>query len=323
MHEAAPYAGAGHLEGFFDLPAKARDAYAGLPGSTWATAPGGRDAIYHTLGMHTLPTSKAQGYYQGPRGPEFNPAEAARPLVDFDPGPHGHTIPVTTQDMLNAAGGIRALTGVQGGVGWMKPFLSDKGRSQADAIMAQADRPITREQLAAANEAATKHGMMAIDLGDGRTVAFDPNFSKSPKDISAAMKGGLGKDLGPDARHLRKEGGYFSLEDELKSANAGQGRAVDKTLEVIDKLHPDVRERLSDSPYIADVVRAMAARDAAFGAKHGLPLREDVGNMREAMSSPGWLERLRQMRADNVPLPGIAVGGLGLSELLSRYEPRE
>jgi len=64
----------------------------------------------------------------------------------------------------------------------------------------------------------------------------------------------------------------------------------------------------------------MAARDAEFAAKHGLPQRYDVQNLREAMSSPGWRPRLAQMLKAGTPLPGIMLAAPALKTLGSPAE---
>ena len=71
-------------------------------------------------------------------------------------------------------------------------------------------------------------------------------------------------------------GDYVRLDDELRPENFGKGLAARKMLDTVCKLHPDVQERLSQSPAIADVVRAMAERDNEFVSQHGLKQRPDI-----------------------------------------------
>ena len=67
--EAQPGSVSGHLPGSVEAGAAERVAYAGDPASTWATAPGGRDAIYSGLGvegtgnyMRVRPSEQMTGY---------------------------------------------------------------------------------------------------------------------------------------------------------------------------------------------------------------------------------------------------------------------
>src|SRR6266700_2010324 len=65
-HEAIPGADTGHLPGSINGSPDARAAYSADPRSTWAFAPGGRDAIYAGgggKGMPTQPTIEMQGMY--------------------------------------------------------------------------------------------------------------------------------------------------------------------------------------------------------------------------------------------------------------------
>jgi hypothetical protein len=56
----------------------------------------------------------------------------------------------------------------------------------------------------------------------------------------------------------------------------------------------------------------MAERDAEFAAQQGLTNRYDVQNMRAAMSTPGWRQRLTDMlEAGNIPLPGLVLAPAG------------
>jgi len=89
------------------------------------------------------------------------------------------------------------------------------------------------------------------------------------------------------------------------------------------KLHPDVQERLSNSPAIVNIVRGMAERDAEFAARHGLKQRPDIQNLREVMSQPRWQKRLADMlQAGNVPLPGIAVLPAGAAAVYDTLSDR-
>jgi len=92
---------------------------------------------------------------------------------------------------------------------------------------------------------------------------------------------------------------------------AGQGLATRKMLAEVGKLHPDVRERVSQTPGIVDVARAMAERDAEFAAQHGLTNRYDIQNMRAVMSTPGWRQRLTDMLEAGIPLPALMLAPVG------------
>lgn len=318
-HESAPYATSGHLEGYKDLSPEARASFENDPRSSWA-GPDGRDSIYGALEMYARPTQQAQGAYAGPYGMEYNRVDVARPLVDLDSGPRGHEIPGITKDALSAASALRGLVDVQGGAAWNKPITKTRAQD-ANAAWAPKEGKLSREELQQANEQAGKYDMAAIDNGEG-VLAFDPSFTKSSADILAAYKDGLGEKLvpGQKAERARMEGDYTSYESELRAANAGKGLATQKMLERFDRLKPEVQDRIARDPDLMAAVAARIERDQEFAARHGLPQRADVRTLREAMTQPGWHQRLREMLADGVPLPAMAAGILGAEAVRGRGE---
>lgn len=287
-HEATPYAASGQMEGLSKLPRSIQEGYANDPRSSWAKAPGDRDVIYRDAGIPTLPTLKAQGFYEGPKGPEYNPVQVARPVVGREPTPD-------VQAAMDAAAALRGYLGVQGGSPWSKPVF---GASDPDALFARYDRPMSRDALRGANTEAGKHNMIAIDTGEGM-LAFNP-MGERPN-LAAARA-----DF-PKAEPVRKAGNYIDLSEELSAPNAGKGMATDKFLDVFGRAPTEVQQRLSQSPAISEVARSMAARDAEYAKVFGLGARPDVANMREAMSQPGWAQRLRDMRKAGIALPGVAL----------------
>ena len=88
----------------------------------------------------------------------------------------------------------------------------------------------------------------------------------------------------------------------------------------LEKLHPDVQNRISGSPAISEIARNMAARDAEFAAQYGLPVREDVQRLREIMGQPGWQPTLAAMLKKAGPggysgLPGVVLAPLAYNAL--------
>jgi hypothetical protein len=61
----------------------------------------------------------------------------------------------------------------------------------------------------------------------------------------------------------------FDISKEL-SGPKGKGKATQAMMGELDKLQPQVITRISDSPHISGVARAMEERDAEFAARGGV-----------------------------------------------------
>ena len=116
-YEMQPGPSTGHLPASVNMNQAQRDALAADPRGSFATAPGGRDAIYAGLhvptapgiSMRVRPTTPMQGIYEGSRGLELNQGAVARPLVGYTThGASPKTLATADRDILEAATGLRA-----------------------------------------------------------------------------------------------------------------------------------------------------------------------------------------------------------------------
>ena len=96
-HEAQPFANIPyHMPAGADADTLARQTFFDDPRSTWANAPGGRDALYAGLyppdrpgaGMRVAPSTPMTGLYEPGEGKpvETNPGTVGRPMVAFNTG---------------------------------------------------------------------------------------------------------------------------------------------------------------------------------------------------------------------------------------------
>jgi hypothetical protein len=314
-HEAVPGVGTGHGEGMADMPEGVRLSYSNDPRSTWATAPGGRDAIYDSLGMYVRPTDKIQGAYVNPRGQlELNPAEVAKPLVDTvpDAATGGRSISPTTKEALDAASALRGYADVQNGSAWS--FLDPTAKAGQKNSLFVPNDPVFKPGFSDINEVAGRHGMQAMDVGDGHVMT---NFDNPVmgKDLHKASKG-VAAELGIPAGDYRthQSGTYTDYSGAFSADNAGKGIATDMLLSKLEPLSDVAKRKLDRSPLIQQGMADRAARDAELFPQMGLPIRDDIQTARQIMSGPNWIDKLKQAREAGVALPGIAVGAFGMGD---------
>jgi hypothetical protein len=164
-HEQQPGSVTQHLPGSVGASQAERDAFAADPRSSWAFAPGNRDALYSGLGipdtgvsMRVRPTNKMQGMYTTPSGVlETNPGEVARPLVAFQSG-EAKSVAPADRALLNAGEATRAYIDAQNAGAWHKPWAGGAD-SLSTSYFLPMNRPATVDELTKLRGSLTPHGL--------------------------------------------------------------------------------------------------------------------------------------------------------------------
>jgi hypothetical protein len=325
-HEAQPGADTGHMLGSIAAPAEERTAFAQDPRSTWATAPGGRDAIYSGMGipgtgvnMRVRPTQPMQGLYINPDGTlETNLGEVARPLVTFDTAKD--PFKVTTkhdQALLNAGEAVRAYVDAQNAGAWHKTWAGGPNK-QSTSLRFPREGPAAPEELLALRKALEPHGLTDIvDVGKGITATRfyggqpEPNLA-----FDRALRKGDFSQFGEPSRVRVGEGdsGYIDYVDAWQKG-PGSGAATRRMLDYVNKT-PEIRTALNDNPYLGERALARVARDENWTAKWGAT-REDIQNARRIIGDgPGWVDRMEEALKKGAILPAAAAAILGADALV-------
>jgi hypothetical protein len=314
-HEAVPGAGTGHLPGFVGAPDEVRVAYSADPRSTWATAPGGRDAIY--AGMRSaetgrplgvLPTLEMQGVYTAPGGLlELNPGWTGRPQLSAQ-SVRAQRLTDADRKMLDGGEAVRALTDGQQAGGYHVPwFYGPPGG--AHSVHLGLHRKATPDELLSIEAAAQKVGLPnASDTGRGVTVT---RYSPPPENLTPEMLNGQ---LIPEIRaavpevgairRTRVEGNSIDYSKEYTQP-IGSGAATRKMLGYVNA-SPEIRAALNSNEYIPRKALGNLERDAEWATRLGAT-REDIQNLRRIIGhGPGWVDRLEEGLKKGAVLPALA-----------------
>jgi hypothetical protein len=333
--EAQPGSVTGHLPGSVGAGATERAAYAADPASTWATAPGGRDAIYSGLGiegtgnyMRVRPSEAMTGYYKTPEGVvETNPGEVARPLVTFDT-PKGKGDPFKTltahdRALMDAGEAFRGYVDAQNASAYHKNWTGG-ALQDMNSMYFPRSGPAAPGELAALQGKASQYGLGdVVDTGSGITsTSFYPELTAAQgKALTKAEKSGAFDEFGPRNR-VRTEGGYIDYTEKWP-AGVGSGEATTHMLQYVNK-SPEIRAAFNNNPYIADRALAKLERDDAWAAKWGAP-REDIQNARRILSEgPGGIDRLEAaLKKGAISLPVFGAILAGGTAVLKQGEDHE
>jgi len=311
-YETTPGPNTGHLTGITDMPYDVREKYAQDPRSTWAKDD--RDILYDALGMYQLPTQEALGAFKpaGSTVTEFNPLRVARPLVGMAEG----DLAPASRALMNSAEALRGAVSGQEASAWHKPILN-ADTSELGSISAPTAGKLTEAQYNALTALGAKHGLPdVIDTGQGATLtAFYPNNPPTGTATGAALKKGLASDIRnilPDSNPARAKvvSDYLDYADEWKKG-AGSGAVTSKMLDYLnDPEAPSALAKL-DTPEIRAHALGEMQRDAEFAQRTGVPVREDLQNMRRIIAERG-VGALRDALSKGEFLPALAATlGLG------------
>lgn len=315
-HEAQPYRYGDHLSGLADAPSDVKSAFAADPRSTWAIAPGGRDAIYSGLrfgdtgyAMRVRPTVGMQGVYEAPGGMlEYNMGEVARPLVSFDSG-KVKTISAPDRALLDMSEALRGYVDYQGATPWHKAWVGGQpGMSNSVVATRAASSPATPEDIIKLRELGAKYGLPdVIDTGDGVTFT---NFADDSFNLDSKAYKALGREItklggfkGTDRAKI--DSGYPGYEGTWE-AGMGSGAATRQLFTYLDAAPSQALKALDANPLLAKAALNRLERDADYAQQWGAA-REDVQNARRIIGDgPGWVNRLRKALSSGAVLPGVA-----------------
>jgi hypothetical protein len=339
-YEAQPGADVvGHMPGSVAADAAAREAFFRERGSSWATAPMGRDAIYAGLmsqnapgnAMRVLPTVPMTGMYRTPAGVlETNPGEVAQPLGTFTAprkyekefiGPRDWEPFKRATDadraIMTAGEHLRAWLDAQNAGSWHK-FWEGGPQNQSTSLLypklENQRAPIA--DLLAQQALGAKHGLGDVtDSARGTLLTrFWPPVEgrgavpqlEDVKGFNQAFrKGELDlPGLAPPVR-VRVDSELADLVGEWQKGE-GSGAATRKMLEHVTKT-PELRAAFNNNPYLAEQALAKFERDKAWAGKWGAP-RQDIQNARQVVAGgKGWIDRIEAALKDgSISLPAAA-----------------
>jgi Large polyvalent protein associated domain 23 len=319
VHERIPGDVTGHRPGLQQGPEAAKDTYSRA--ATWATAPGGRDALYAAMrhpeapgvAMRIQPTTPAQGLWVGSTGKlESNLAEVGRPLVAIQ-SLKGGTKQIAPQDrqIAELAEFTRAMLDAQAAQGGTLALPSKAGLM--GSINFPMTGPLSREQAVRLREVSGRYGLP--DLTDRGTGFVMTEFGGTPSGAAAGKILKKGK-LEEEVRGIVPEAGaprrtyldtsvYQDLSD-LWAKGHGSGAVVTEWLGKVDAM-PQLRRALNQDARIPEGALARWRLDEA--ARGQDVLREDLQNLRKIIGEgPGWIDRVEQaLKTGAVALPAVAL----------------
>ena len=336
-HEAMIGADTGHLPLSVNANQAERDAFSMDSRSTWANAPGGRDAIYSGLqlgdtgvAMRVAPTRPMTGMYTPPSGvTETNMGEVARPLIGFDTGPKGEkSISPHDRALLEAGEHFRAYVDAQNAGAANKPIFNGLP-AESNSFFLPMSRAATKEELQAIQAASTQHGLPdVVDTGGGvvatrfypeppklggkgYTSEIGPTLSGAPMESYPQVPAKkVAQDIlasAPAATEISRakiDSIYADFVDDWRKG-VGSGAAT-KTL--LSKLNvtPEIRNAFDKNPYLAQNALARLERDKNWVGKWGAT-RKDIQNARQIIGDgPGWIGRLEEGLKKGALLPAVA-----------------
>lgn len=322
--EQQPFVKAGHLPRLADATLEERAMFANDPGSDWAFAPGGRDALYAGMklqgptgyGVRTRPTTEMQGVYDPPGDSpiEFNPGRVARPLVAFNRSKtDAKSIPQSDRAIMDVVEATRGAIDVQGAGAWHKVWKGGNVGEQRSVEIKRDNMPSNPAEIQMMRDLAKKHGFPdVVDTGEGFTLT---SFMDQPLEFDKKQLDKLTAEIdqvlpGAETSRAKVESGYLAYEDAWTG-----GGVTERLLERIDASPIGVRQSIDNNPGVSEGALRRFERDERMQSKFGAT-RQDVQNMREVIGQgPGWVDRLRKALADGTVLPVLAAVALG--ELLT------
>lgn len=330
-HEAIPGISSGHLPGMINATPDEKTAYTAA--TSWASAPGERDAIYAGLRLgdtgvagRVRPTLDMQGMWDAKGLPtQYNPGGSARPLVGFNAGKDTKRLADADRQMLQAGETVRAaFTGQDAGGAHVRIGGGKAGAMRS--LAADMPRKLTVDEMKKLRAVAKGADLQdVVDTGEGITMTsfaapMQKRNAKDFKKLSDAVQ-----QVVPEAKNTRRtfvDGVYADLADAWKQGE-GSG-AVTKTMLNELKKNPVMYAAFNDNPYIADQAFKLLTEDKKLAATKG-GVRQDLQNLREVAwggagaAKKGWLDRIdKAYAAGKVSLP--AIGALLLAAQQGQQE---
>ena len=247
-HEQAP----GQSTGLLDLMPK-NQLGPFSEAATWRDPQTGRDILTGKLFDQSAMNPTVGTYRNSEGGFEMNPAQTARPLVDFVAGTKQREVHPGTEAALTGASYVRGLMDMQEGTPWH--YIDTREAipvTDANSMRLTGVRP-TPAQLEQLQGVADKHGYFVSDTGDGVSL-INAGEKASPAngvEQKDRLKGGMQAEIDaalPGAKIApgRSQGEYAGLADELAMSAQGQGRATEKVLGELDNMRTKAPRMLPD-----------------------------------------------------------------------------
>lgn len=318
--EATPGVGTGHLPAVAEGSQALRDEYAADPRSSYS--PGGYDVFHGAMGFLRRPTLKTTGMYEGPKGPEINQGEAARSLMDIDPGNVSgeRTWSPVSKRMITAAEAAKGYTGAQNMSAASMLFTKNKpGRMGSLAF--ESGGQWSPEQINAVKAIGSKYGIPdPVHLGD---KAYLSNFENAPAGMSLGtqktmgdeLSQALGRNVNPQRAEVASTTTFHGPEF---AKGYGSGAATRQLREVL-QAGPNYIQKLDASPEVRQQVLGQLQRDEEYAARTNSPLRQDLQNARRIIVNEGFAGLFKALDAGKVVLPALA----GLMTMLPGLMPKQ
>ena len=350
-HEAQPFANIPyHMPASADADSLARQTFFDDPRSTWANAPGGRDALYAGLyppdrpgaGMRVAPSTPMTGIYEPGEGKpiETNPGTVGRPMVSFNVGADKEkTLTDADRALIQGAESTRAFVDAQGGSAATKVWPVNAVRN-SNAYFTESGEPATAEGLLKFRAAGEPDFQGAMDTGQGMLVQNyegPPTFTPAQRKVAETrLKGSLPAGSGvlpvkaesvymnyaPEGQNYWTGMGLEPIPDLPWSRDAppgtppeltpGTGQATTKFLSDISPT-PEVKAAITQNPYIPANAEARYQRDYDQGPELGWGAPwEAIQNARKIIAAGGdWPSELQ--KAMKVGVPAATAAGVALT----------
>lgn len=287
------------------------------PATSWRTGEG-TDLLYDVMGLPQSRTVGMTGIYT-PDIPgaqqESNIGFAARPRLSIDE--FGNPLPEDYATM-SAAEAVRAVADTQGAGAWSMPTRPVDPEA-AGALFIPTGGATELDHLLTLGEMGRSYGLPDIaDLGEGVLMtSFEglPSGTATRAALSRPMTLGQGnltmdvkRVLGPSVRpeQIGTTGGYIGLEKSWMQPE-GSGAVSEQLRGYLDALPVSRREMMLEDPRVAQAFGQRFLRDEEARLM-GIPVREDVQRVREAIAEQERLQELFEMIRRGVPT--MARGGL-------------
>lgn len=295
----------------------ARERFSTDPATSWRTGEG-TDLLYDVMGLPQSTTVRTTGIYTPdvPGAPmESNIGFAARPRLSVDEFGNPISEDIAT---MSAAEAVRAVADTQGAGAWSMPTRPVDPEA-AGALFIPTGAPTDIDRLLQLRELGAPYGLPeVVDVGEGVFLtSFDdlPTGSATRSALIAPARAGqpnlaldidrtMGRRIGPE--QVGWTGPYIGLEKSWMQPE-GSGTVSEQLRGYLDALPAARREMMLEDPRVAQAFGQRFLRDEE-ARMVGIPVREDVQRVREAIAEQERLQELFEMIRRGVPT--MARGGL-------------
>lgn len=279
----------------------------------------GRDPIYSDLNMYVRPSDQGPGYYINSQGiAESNPVAVGKPMISYRVDEATDLVNVSDVDRaaLDAGEAVRGLLDAQEGAAWNKVITSATKGPDRSSFDINVGRMLSREELEQVNSIADKYGYGMANTENG--VALLDFGGRSTAEAGKLLKGDMGKELenvlpNADIKRGRLASGYIDQSENLSSEFAGEGKATQQLVSVLNDLQekaPGYYDKLLDSAGVAKKARANLERLYEYGGKGQRVDYEELLKIVGKDKLRGLINRIASSGYRGLPaIGGVAIGG--------------